>query len=80
MATSTPPEREGKQNRTGSRLLLLSLVLAVIGAAVAIPFEGTAAGVGVTILFFACLPFVAGPALMGAAFVSKRSRAGKPFA
>ena len=80
MAASTPSEREAKQNRTGSRLLLLSLVLAVVGAAVAIPLEGTAAGIGVAILLFASLPFVAGLVLMGSAFVSKRSRAGKPFA
>ena len=46
MATSPPPERESKQRETGSRLLLISAVLAVIGAVVAIPLEGTAAGIG----------------------------------
>jgi hypothetical protein len=66
--------------QTGSRLLLLGFVLAVIGMALAIPLDGTAAGIGVAIAVIACLPTVAGLALVGSALVSRRSRAGRPFA
>ena len=66
--------------RNGSRLLLLGFVLAVIGMALAIPLDGTAAGIGVAIASIACIPTVAGLALWLSGLVSRRSRAGKPFA
>ena len=66
--------------RNGSRLLLLGFVLAVIGMALAIPLDGLAAGIGVAIAVFACIPTVAGLALFLSGVVSRRSRAGKPFA
>jgi hypothetical protein len=66
--------------RNGSRLLLLGFVLAVIGMALAIPLDGLAAGIGVAIASIACIPTVAGLALFGSGLVSRRARAGKPFA
>jgi hypothetical protein len=66
--------------RNGSRWLLLGLVLAVIGLALAIPLDGTAAGIGVTLAVIACIPTAVGVALCGSALVARRSRAGRPFA
>jgi hypothetical protein len=78
---ATPPgQRDASMMRTGSRLLLLGLVLAVIGMALAIPLSGTAAGIGVAIASIGCIPTVAGLALFLSGVVSRRARAGKPFA
>jgi hypothetical protein len=79
MATSGR-ERDARMMQSGSRLLLLGLVLAIIGLALAIPLDGTAAGIGVAIAVIGCLPTAAGLALVGSALVSRRSRAGRPFA
>jgi hypothetical protein len=73
-------ERDARMMTLGSRLLLLGLVLAVVGLALAIPLDGTAAGIGVTLASLGCVPTVAGLGLVGSAVVSRRSRAGRPFA
>jgi hypothetical protein len=73
-------ERDARMMRLGSRLLLLGLVLAVVGLAIAIPLSGTAAGIGIVLAVLGCLPTAAGLALVGSAVVSRRSRAGRPFA
>ncbi len=65
---------------TGSRLLLLGGILAAIGLLLVLLFEGTANGIGLVFLSLACVPTVAGIAVMGSAVVSRRARAGKPFA
>jgi hypothetical protein len=78
---ATPPAQRDKDlMRNGSRLLLLGLVLAIIGMALAIPLDGLAAGIGVAIAAFACIPTVAGVGLFFSGVVSRRARAGKPFA
>jgi uncharacterized membrane protein len=78
---ATPePQRDQRMMQLGSRLLLLGLVLAVVGLAIAIPLDGTAAGIGVALASLGCVPTVAGLALVGSALVSRRSRAGRPFA
>ena len=78
---ATPPAQRDKDlMRNGSRLLLLGLILAVIGLALAIPLHGMAAGVGVAIASIACIPTVAGLALFLSGLVERRSRSGKPFA
>ena len=65
---------------TGARLLLLGGILAAIGLVLVLLFEGTANGIGLVFLSLASVPTVAGAAVMGSAFVSRRARAGKPFA
>jgi hypothetical protein len=81
MAATPPPQQDRKMNATGLKLLLLSGVLAAIGLVVVLAVDGgTAEGIGVVFLSIACLPGVAGLALVGSSIVSKRSREGKPFA
>jgi len=80
MATTPPPERDKKMRTTGSRLLIVGAVLAVIGVVLVLLLEGTGNGIGLAVLAFASLFTVAGIALMGSAIVSARSRADKPFA
>jgi hypothetical protein len=75
-----PAERDQAMQRNGSRLLLLGLVLAVVGLALAIPLDGTAAGIGIALASLGVVPTLAGVALVGSAIVSRRSRAGRPFA
>ena len=78
---ATPPaERDKSMMRTGARLLALGVVLIVIGLALAIPLEHTAAGIGWAIASIGCIPAVAGIGLFLSGFVSRRARAGKPFA
>jgi hypothetical protein len=64
----------------GARLLLLGGILAAIGIALMIPLEGTAAGIGIAIASLATVPTVGGLGLWLSGLVSRRSRAGKPFA
>jgi len=78
--STPPPARDKKMSATGIRLLAIAVVPAVVGLAVAIPLEGTAAGIGVALISLASVPAVAGIALIGSSVVSRRSRAGKPFA
>ena len=65
---------------TASRLLLLGGILAAIGLLLVLLFEGTANGIGLAFLSLACVPTVAGVAVGGSALISRRARAGKPFA
>jgi uncharacterized membrane protein HdeD (DUF308 family) len=80
MSAVPPPERDRKLSGTGTRLLLVGIVLVAIGVALFIPLNGTAAGIGAAIGFLGALPLIAGLVLMVSAAVSRRSRAGKPFA
>jgi hypothetical protein len=79
MATS-PAERERKLSQTGRRLALIGAIVVAIGIAIAIPLEDTASGIGWAVAFLGALPLIAGLVLIGSALVSRRSRAGKPFA
>ena len=63
-----------------ARLLLVGGILAAIGLVLVLLFEGTANGIGLVFFAFACLPTVAGLAIGGSALISRRARAGKPFA
>ncbi len=80
MATTPPPQRDKKLQATGVRMLLVAAVLAVVGLVLVIALEGTAAGIGVAFLSFAGIFAVVGVTLVGSAIISRRSRAGKPFA
>jgi hypothetical protein len=80
MATSPPPQRDRKMMATGSRLLLLGGALAAVGIVLMILLDGTAAGIGIAIASLATVPTVAGLALCLSGFVSRWSRANKPFA
>ena len=80
MSTTPPPERDRRMLSNGWRWLIPAAVLAVIGLILVIPLEGTAAGIGVVLLVFAAIPAVVGITLIGSSIVSRRSRAGKPFA
>ncbi len=64
----------------GWRWLIPAAVLAIIGLILVIPLKGTAAGIGVVLLVFAAIPAVVGITLIGSSIVSRRSRAGEPFA
>jgi hypothetical protein len=78
---ATPPqERDRTMMRTGTRLLALGVVLAAAGIALIVPLEGTASGIGVALASLASVPIVAGLGLLLTALVSRRSRAGKPWA
>lgn len=78
---ATPPaERDRNMLRTGGRLIAIGVVLMIIGLAITIPLSGTAAGIGWAVFALGCLPAAAGIGLIGSAVVSRRSRAGKPFA
>jgi hypothetical protein len=76
----SPEERDRNMTRTGKRLALIGAVVAAIGIAIAIPLEDTASGIGWAVAFLGALPLIAGLGLIGSAVVSRRSRAGKPFA
>ena len=80
MATTPGPERDAKMLQTGSRLLLLGGVLAAIGIVLMLALDGTAAGIGIAIASLACVPTLAGLGMWLSGFVSRRARAGKPFA
>jgi hypothetical protein len=80
MATSPPAERDTKMLATGSKLLLLGGVLAAVGIVLMMVFDNTAAGIGIAIASLASVPTLAGLALWLSGFVSRRARAGKPFA
>jgi hypothetical protein len=78
---ATPPaQRDAHMLRNGSRLLAIGAALIVIGLAITLPLSGTAAGIGWAIVALGCLPAAAGIGLLFSAAVSRRSRAGKPFA
>ena len=80
MSTTPPPQRDRKMLSSGWRFLIPAAVLAIIGLVLVIPLEGTAAGIGVAVLAFAAIFAVVGITLIGSSIVSRRSRAGKPFA
>jgi hypothetical protein len=81
MSTTPPPQRDSKMMTLGIRLLGVAVVLAVIGGILALVLEGgSESGIGVVFILLAAVPGVAGIVLIGSAIVSRRSRAGKPFA
>ena len=80
MATTPPDRRDEKMVANGSRLLLLGGLLALPGIILMIALDGTAAGIGIAIASLATVPTLAGLALWLSGMVSRRSRAGKPFA
>jgi hypothetical protein len=77
---SPPRQRDAAMLANGSRLLLLGGVLAAIGILLMVLLDGYADGIGVAFASLGTVPTVAGVALCLAGLVSRRSRAGKPFA
>jgi hypothetical protein len=79
MATP-PPRRDRDMLANGSKLLLLGGVLAAIGIILMLLLDGYGNGIGVAFASLACVPTLAGLGLTASALVSRRARAGKPFA
>jgi len=81
MSATPPPATEKKQRISGSKLLLLGVVLFVIGLVIVLLVDdGTPWGIGVAFMSLASVPAVAGLVLMGTSLVARRSRQGKPWA
>jgi hypothetical protein len=78
--STPPPQRDRNMQRNGGRFIAIGVVLMIIGLAITLPLSGTAAGIGWAVFAIGCLPAAAGLALAGSGLVSRRSRAGKPFA
>jgi hypothetical protein len=81
--SATPPRKtEGKQAATGLRLLGVAAVLCLIGVAIALIVDraGTPNGIGVAFMALGSVPAVAGLVLIGAAYISRRSRQGRDWA
>lgn len=79
--STTPHKTERKQLSAATRLFMLAAGLFTIGLVIVLLVDGgTPWGVGVAFMSLASVPLVAGLALSGTAFVSRRSRKGKPFA
>ena len=64
----------------GVGCLAIGALLFIVGAALIIPFRGMAVGIGWALVALGCAPALAGAALVASSVVSRRSRAGKPFA
>jgi hypothetical protein len=78
---ATPPaQRDAHMLRLGGRMIAIGVVLIIIGLAITLPLSGTAAGIGWVVFALGCIPAAVGIALLLSAVVSRRSRAGKPFA
>jgi uncharacterized membrane protein HdeD (DUF308 family) len=78
MSAVPPPERDRKLSATGTWLLIVGLV--IVALAVVLLLAGTSAGIAAAIGFLGALPLIAGLVLIVSSVVSRRSRAGKPFA
>jgi peptidoglycan/LPS O-acetylase OafA/YrhL len=78
---ATPePQRDQSLSANGAKLLALGGILAAIGIVLMLVLDGLGDGIGVAFASLACVPTLAGGAMMLSALVSRRSRAGKPFA
>jgi hypothetical protein len=77
---SPPRERETAMIANGSRLLLIGGIVAAIGIVLMLLLDGYPAGIGVTLASLATVPTLAGLGLFVSGHVSRRARAGKPFA
>ena len=78
---ATPgPERDKALMANGSKLLLIGGVLFAVGLVLMLALDGTAAGIGVALASLAVVPTLAGVGMAGSSLVSRRARAGKPFA
>jgi hypothetical protein len=81
MGTSPTPRTEGKQLKSGSRLLLLGGILFAIGLVIVLLVDGgTPEGIGIVFMSLATVPTLAGIGLFASAFVSRRARQDKPWA
>jgi cytochrome bd-type quinol oxidase subunit 2 len=81
---ATPPKKtESKQRATAVRLLLVGAVLFAVGLVIVLLVDGgggKAEGIGVAFMSLAAVPTLAALTLAVSAWVSRRSRQGKPFA
>jgi hypothetical protein len=76
----SPRERDAAMIANGLRLMLVGAVLIVVGLVLAVALDRTPAGIGVAIALLGSVPAVGGLGLWLSGLVSRRSRAGKPFA
>jgi hypothetical protein len=77
---SPPRERDAALIANGTRLLVIGLIAIVIGVVLALALDRTPAGIGLAIAGLGCVPFFGGLGMLVSGIVSRRSRAGKPFA
>jgi hypothetical protein len=77
---SPPRERDAALIANGLKLMLVAGAIVVIAVVVAISMEGTPAGIAVAVAALASVPLMAGVGMWVTGVVSRRSRAGKPFA
>jgi hypothetical protein len=77
---SPPRERDAAMVANGVRLLVVGLIMIAAGVALALALDRTPAGIGMAIAGLGCVPAAAGVGLLLSGLVSRRSRAGKPFA
>jgi hypothetical protein len=74
-------ERQGKRiGRSGGRLALLGLLVAIPGIVLVVIDDAWSIAVGITILLFAYVPFAIGCALLVSSAVSRWSARHKSFA
>ena len=78
---ATPgPERDRRLLANGAKLLALGAAMAVVGLVLVLLLSGYGNGIGVAIASLGCVPLFAGLGMILSAIVSRRARAGKPFA
>jgi hypothetical protein len=77
---SPPRERDAALSANGLRLIAVGAVMIVIGLALALALDKTPAGIGLAIAGLGAVPFFGGVGMWLSALVSRRARAGKPFA
>ena len=81
MSTTPGSKTEGKQLGSGTRLLMIGVILFAVGLVIVLLVDGgTPEGIGVAFMSLAAVPTLAGIALTVSALISRRSRKGKPFA
>jgi hypothetical protein len=73
------PQREPDRKMAGSggRFLVIGLPIVIVGILIWVLWKP---GIGAAVTVLGCIPLAVGGALLASAAVSRRSRAGKPFA
>jgi hypothetical protein len=73
------PQRDPDRKMTGSggRFLLIGAPIVIVGILLWVLWRP---GIGAAVTVLGCIPLVVGVTLLASSAVSRRSRAGKPFA